>query len=195
MSKQSKPWFDSQHGWWVTWFGGKRTNLAKGKKSKRAAQERLDELRVQSRLDPAPGSEQTVASVIETYQSYANNRLAKSTVAVRRPYLESFAGFTGWRLIRESTPLHMERWLDEHPVWKSDWTRRAIAVCAQALHAARRLSKLDSRVLRQPLLETSLPFPRGSNDLISEMAISESPCRQIRQDGEQSVGYRKTDLL
>ena len=33
---------------------------------------------------------------------------------------------------------------------------------------------------------------RLSNDLISEMAISESPCREIKQNGEQSVGCCKT---
>ena len=38
-------------------------------------------------------------------------------------------------------------------------------------------------------------FRRLSNDLISEMAISESPCREIRQNGEQSVGLSKNERL
>ena len=36
-------------------------------------------------------------------------------------------------------------------------------------------------------------FRRLSNDLISEIAISESPCREIRQNGEQAVRCCKTN--
>ena len=37
-------------------------------------------------------------------------------------------------------------------------------------------------------------FRRLCNDLISEMAISESPCREIRPNGEQSGGCCKTNV-
>jgi integrase/recombinase XerC len=123
MSKIAKPWFNHERGWWMTWLGGRKLKLAPGRKNKKAAQDRLEELKVQARLNPAPGADQTVASVIETYQSYSNSRLAGSTVAVRSPYLQSFAEAHGFRPIRECTPLHMEQWLDEHPQWKSDWTK------------------------------------------------------------------------
>ena len=44
----------------------------------------------------------------------------------------------------------------------------------------------------QPLLKTSFPLAL-SNDLIPEMAISEPPCREIRQNGERSVGVSKNE--
>jgi integrase len=121
--KTAKPWYYKSRGWWMAWIGGRKVKLAKGGKNKKAAQDRLEDLRVQARANPSPGCEQTVASVIETYQSYAEKRLAGSTIAVRFPYLQSFAEAHGWRLIRSCTPLHMEQWLDEHPEWKSDWTK------------------------------------------------------------------------
>jgi hypothetical protein len=38
-------------------------------------------------------------------------------------------------------------------------------------------------------------FRRLSSDWMSEMAISEPPCREIRQNGEQVVGCCKTKVF
>jgi hypothetical protein len=123
MSREAKPWFYKQTGWWMAWIDHRKVKLAKGKANKKAAKERLDELRVQARKNPPPGTPQRVASVIEAYQEFEGRLLAPSTMATRFPYLQSFAEACGWKAVSECTPLDMRQWLNSHPEWKSDWTR------------------------------------------------------------------------
>jgi hypothetical protein len=44
MSRQAKPWFYKQTGWWMAWIGGRKKKLAQGRANKRAARDRLEEL-------------------------------------------------------------------------------------------------------------------------------------------------------
>jgi len=126
MGRTPKPWFYRQTGWWMVWLNGKKRKLAKGRGNKKAAEKRLLELRLEASWNPEPDTpDQTVASVIETYQEFAQKRLAESTLSVRRPYLQSFAEAHGWRRICECKPYHMEAWLDEHREWASDWTKNS----------------------------------------------------------------------
>jgi integrase len=123
MSQEAKPWFYKQTGWWMAWIDGRKEKLAKGKANKKAAKDRLDELRVQARKNPPLGTPQTIASVIETYQKFEGGRLAPSTMVTRAPFLQSFAEARGWKAVSECTPLDMRQWLNSHPEWKSDWTK------------------------------------------------------------------------
>ena len=124
MARTAKPWFNRQRDCWMVWFNGQRVKLAEGRKNKKAAQDRYDELRFEAARNPHPDSgNATVASIIERYQSFAEKRLAEGTKASRWPYLQSFAETHGWRLISEARPDHMQQWLDSHPEWESDWTK------------------------------------------------------------------------
>jgi hypothetical protein len=108
----------------MSWFDGKRVKLAEGRGNKKAAQNRLDELRFEAAHNPHPdSSEPTVAAIIERYQGFAEKRIAATTLASRKPYLQSFAEETGWRKVSDCRPDHMETWLDRHPEWESDWTK------------------------------------------------------------------------
>jgi integrase len=119
MARNAKPWF--YRGWWMVWLGGRRCKLAEGKHNKKQAELKLLELRLEAAKNPhSDDPEQTVASVIDTYQGFAHKRLAASTNATRDPYLQSFAESHGWRNIRDCKPHHMEAWVDAHPGWKSD---------------------------------------------------------------------------
>jgi integrase len=126
MARSAKPWFNRQKDCWMSWLNGKRVKLAEGKRNKKAAQDRFDELRFEAVHNPHPDSaEPTVASVIERYSEFAEKRIAASTLATRKPYLQSFAEEAGWRKIADCRPDHMESWLDKHPEWESDWTKNA----------------------------------------------------------------------
>jgi integrase len=133
MARTAKPWFNKQKNCWMVWLDGKRVKLAEGKKNKKAATDRYDELRFQASHNPHPDDPgQTVASVIDTYQGFARERLAGSTVTSRDPYLQSFAEAHGWRTIADCKPLHMEQWLLDHPEWMSDWTKSSALRNVQA---------------------------------------------------------------
>lgn len=132
MARTAKPWFNGQKNCWMVWLNGKRVRLADGKKNKKAAQDRYDELRYEAARNPHPDSGSvTVASIIERYQSFADTRLAKTTKASRWPYLQSFAEAHGWRSITDARPDHMQTWLDQHPEWESDWTKHSALFSVQ----------------------------------------------------------------
>jgi integrase len=124
MPRQAKSWFDKQTGWWTVWLNGKRVRLAEGRKNRRAAREKLQDLQHQARANPLPAcGEQTVASVIEAYLAHATGRIADSTLAVRKPYLQSFAEHCGPQTMPQCSPEDLEAWLELHPEWVSDWTK------------------------------------------------------------------------
>ena len=126
MARTAKPWYYQQTGWWMAWIDGKKVKLAQGKKSRKAAQDRLDELRYEAAHNPCPeNSQQTVASVIERYIEVVFPRLAKGTTDCRTGYLQDFAEAHGWRLVSACRKDHMQQWLQSHPTWASDWTKRS----------------------------------------------------------------------
>jgi integrase/recombinase XerD len=133
MARTAKPWFNGQKNCWMVWFNGRRVRLAEGKKNKKAAQDRYDELRFEAAHNPHPDCGRvTVASIIERYQGFADNRLAASTKAGRWPYLQSFAEAHGWRSLTDARPDHIQEWVDHHPEWESDWTKRSALASVQA---------------------------------------------------------------
>jgi hypothetical protein len=68
MARTAKPWFNQQKNCWMVWHAGKRAKLAEGRKNKKAATDRYDELRFQASHNPHPDEPgQTVASVIDAY--------------------------------------------------------------------------------------------------------------------------------
>lgn len=159
MGRTAKPWFYRQTGWWMVWLNGRKVKLAEGKKNKKAAEQRLLELRFDASRNPGPDSpNQTVASVIETYQGFAKKRLAQGTIQVRWQYLQSFAECHGWRRIIESKPHHMEAWLDGHPEWQSDWTKCSAVLNVQvAFNWAARNGMIDRNPFKGVTHRPGLP--------------------------------------
>jgi hypothetical protein len=79
MARTAKPWFNGQKNCWMVWFNGRRVRLVDGKKNRKAAHDRYDELRFEAAHNPHPDSGRvTVASIIERYRAFADNRLAAS---------------------------------------------------------------------------------------------------------------------
>ena len=125
MARSAKPWFYARTGWWTAWIGGKRVALAEGKKSKKAAEDRLKDLQYLARHNPHPDDEdQTVASVIERYMAVVFPSLSEETRKARANYLQDFAEAHGNRRLPAARKDHLQEWLLAHPEWKSDWTKR-----------------------------------------------------------------------
>jgi len=125
MARSAKPWFYARTGWWTAWVDGKRVALAEGKKSKKAAEDRLKDLQYLARHNPHPDDEdQTVASVIERYMAVVFPSLSEETRKARANYLQDFAEAHGNRRLPAARKDHLQEWLLAHPEWKSDWTKR-----------------------------------------------------------------------
>ncbi|HWB08638.1 MAG TPA: hypothetical protein VG826_05420 [Pirellulales bacterium] len=52
MARTTKLRFNRQRDCWMVWLGGTRVKLAEGKKNKKAAQDRYDELRFEAARNP-----------------------------------------------------------------------------------------------------------------------------------------------
>jgi integrase len=136
MARKSRPWFNAERHCWMVWLGGKKRFLCaadrKTKKPPKEALDRLEDLLFEARRNPAPEQKgQTVASVIERYMEVALPSLSPGTVTLRSPYLQSFAELHGFRLIEDCRPDHIEEWVNKHPQWKSDWTKRDAVMAIQ----------------------------------------------------------------
>lgn len=186
MARIARPWFYKQTGWWMVYVNGRKEKLAEGRANKKQALIRLNELQLQALTNPAPESpQQTVASVIEGYQDFASRRLAASTVAMRWPYLQSFAEKHGWRPISQCRPEHMDQWLDEHPGWKSDWTKNSAIRNVQV--AFNWAVKIGRRIKENPFAGVTHHTGEPRRDVYPEefQAI-------LRASGESAVHWKKT---
>jgi integrase len=125
MSRKRKPWYYTRLGCYYAWVNGRRTKLLRASetdKNLRKAQRILEDVSHDAKHGTLyVPSQQTVTSVIDEYLKQA--KLAASTLAMRKPYLNSFKAFNGRRRVDDCLPDHMEEWLEAHPEWVSDWTK------------------------------------------------------------------------
>jgi hypothetical protein len=137
MARESRPWYRSEDGWWMTCIGGKQVKLIHGPKNqqtKKEATERLGELLVLEHIRGKSDDRLTVAGVIGRYLDHAKHVNAPRSYYVRRRLLQQFAEAHGWRLVndRDCLPVHLEERMDEQrDRWKSDWTVGAVVNTVQ----------------------------------------------------------------
>jgi integrase len=73
-----------------------------------------------------------IGDVIDDYLSFAVLRMAPPSFEVRARYLGEFREAIGVLAVSEAKPLHLIRWLNAHPQWRSDWTKNSIVHYVQA---------------------------------------------------------------
>ncbi len=133
MPREPKPWFRRQTGWWMVQLEGRQIKLVKGRANRKDALARYHALMAQQAANPPVASDQhTVASIIDRYLIFAEQKLAADTLALRTRYLQMFAESEGWRPLAACLPLHLEEWLSANEAhWSSDWTRKTVVAAVQ----------------------------------------------------------------
>lgn len=196
MSRNAKPWYNRERGWWMVYWNGRKVRLVQGKPDKpteKLACDRLADLRYEARHNPAPDTaEPTVASIIEAYQESARRRLAKSTLEAARPYLQSFAEVHGWRKVKEASPDHLDSWLYSHPEWVSDWTKN---LAVRQVQAAFNWAKGKARLIRQnPFQGFTHPVGLPRRDMTAhefQRILRATPNRQHRKRPSPGARFRQ----
>lgn len=95
-----------------------------------------------------------IAEVIELYLRHARAELAPLAFEGRKQVLDDFKAQFGAVRLDEAKGYHLQLWLDGHPDWKSNWTRkRCIAGVNRAMNWAVKLGLLD----RNPFRGVSAP--------------------------------------
>ncbi|MBX3451759.1 MAG: site-specific integrase [Planctomycetaceae bacterium] len=134
MARSAKPWFCKQTGWWKVYVSGKKVPLAKGRSNLKVAKEALLDIQRLALRNPSPDSaDQTVLSVIERYMEVRFVNFSENAKKLRTGYLQSFAERHGWRRVEDCRPDHLEEWLNKHPEWASDWTKRDAVAAIKAV--------------------------------------------------------------
>ena len=102
MPRPNKPWLRKDTGVWYATIGGKRVELARGKKNKKAAHEKFHEL-MAGRLRPAEADNARVADIVEEFLAFAERRYAPDTYRNYRFYCQKFAEACGHKTFAPST--------------------------------------------------------------------------------------------
>lgn len=142
MPREPKAWFNKQTGWWSTDIAGKRHKLVPGKfgderrktPTKEAA-EALARLLAECTLNPtveAGPAVQTVPSVIDEYLDVACRDNEARTFKEKKALLNRFARRFRAKRAVDLIPLDLEKWLGEHPEWKSDDYRAKVCTTVHA---------------------------------------------------------------
>lgn len=142
MPREPKAWFNKQTGWWSTDIARKRYKLVEGKPGDerrktppKAAVEALSKLLEQCALNPsvdAGPAIQTVPSVIDEYLELGCRDNETRTFTEKKALLNRFANRFRDRRAVDLIPLDLEKWLAEHPEWKSDDYRAKVCATVHA---------------------------------------------------------------
>jgi integrase len=142
MPREPKAWFNKQTRWWSTDIAGKRHKLVPGKpgdeRRKTPTQdaiEALSKLLGECALNPTVESGpavQTVPSIIDEYLEVGCRDNEPRTFTEKKALLNRFAKRYRDKRAVDLIPLDLERWLGEHPEWKSDDYRAKVCTTVHA---------------------------------------------------------------
>jgi integrase len=153
-----KPFFREFDGWWYAQVraGGKRkqVKLVKGRENEAQAWKQFHRLMAQDpSLLPEPSSLK-VASVCDLFLCHAEKHNEPRTFEWYKKYLQSFCESFGSLGALDVKPLHVTRWLDAHPGWKS--SRRCAVVCVKRAY---NWAESEGLLTGNPLKRVKKPAP------------------------------------
>ena len=134
MSRPRKPWYRKDRKAWYVEIDGQQRKLADGPKdgpTKALAEAEYHRLMAERPASPtaAGGQSPTVASLVDAFLDHSVKRDAPSTFYERKLYLQDFCSHYGPQLVRDCKPWHLSKWVDDHPTWKSGWTKHYAMRC------------------------------------------------------------------
>lgn len=117
MARSPQPWWNEQKGVWCSDVGGKRRTLARGRKNKKQAVEKLRALVEEQRLLADVNGAITVAGLCERFLEDADKNLEAKTYRIYRYGCQKFVDQFGRRLAHTITPVDIgsfSAWLKKH---------------------------------------------------------------------------------
>lgn len=161
-----KPWYRSGRDAWYAQIDGKQVMLAKGKKARREAMERLRELTAPGKA-PVRTASLPIGEVCELYMRHAAANLAPTTAYFYRVKLKSFAAYCGGDLVSDATPKLVTGWLDSQKAWGPSTRSSGIAAVKRAFRWARR----EGHTKVDPFADIDKPGIRARDHMLSEAQV------------------------
>src|SRR5262249_4522790 len=140
-----KPFFRAPRGLWYVQLDGKQINLGPDRD---AAFALYHELMARPRPSRRPVVGDSVLAILDAFLDWCQLHRALRTYEWYRDYLQSFASSVPRDLtIDRPRPIHVQRWVDSHPGWKTG-KRGAIVAVQRAFNWAAKMGLIESNPIR-----------------------------------------------
>ena len=174
----SKPWFRSFDGWWYTHqtVNGqrKKVRLVKGKKEKRAAKDKLEEL-IRTSAEVVVSGE-SVVSVLDTFLDWCQKNRSEATYFIYNHHLSSFGRFIGVGLtVSDLKPKQLTAWLDSE-----DWSDSTKAGAIQTVRTAFRWLTNEGHIRFNPVASA-----RGPSKTRREVILSDDEFNNVLKNSRK----------
>ncbi len=150
-----KPWYRKQTDTWCVCFHGKQVPLAKGKRSKREAEEafhRLMSMSPATSASPtADGRSLEVVVLLDQYLDWVQQNL--DCYEWHRRFIQEFASACGGLTVGDLKPIHVTNWLAKKKTWGPTTRNRVIGEVKRAFNWAIEQGLIESspiKSLRKP---------------------------------------------
>lgn len=163
-------------GWYAT-IKGKRTKLCdesgrplKGEQQREQAE--LAVARLKLNLEPVPrGDAVLVAHVVDAYLAYVERQCSARFLEHSTWALSDFCAYCGGLPVSELKKRHVRDWVDTHPGWKSDNTKRDMMAIVMAAfnHAVKEAELIEA----SPISDLKKPVGFARVTLFKEEEIQE----------------------
>jgi len=154
--RSPKPWYRTQNDTWYVCLGGKQIPLAKGKRSKREADEAFHRLMASRDGHAAPvgnasnptddGSQILVAVLADQFLDWVHLNL--NCYDWCRQFLQQFATACGHLSVSELKPFHVSQWLATKSTWGPSTRCRVIGLLKQVFNWGIEQGLISSNPLR-----------------------------------------------
>lgn len=164
MARRPKPWYWKERKSWYVTINGQRHNLGTEKK------EAFEEFHKLMASPQARLKEESVAAVLDDFQTWTIENRAKRTADRYKDFLQAFIAYApakdqamGLLRVGELHAGHVTTWLNSHPTWNSTTKRNAITALQRAFNWAVKNRGLD----RNPIKGMEKPEAKRRNTVVT----------------------------
>ncbi len=143
-----KPWYRASKDAWYVEIGGRPTRLAKGHGNEKAAIDAFYKIMANGSGRLPDADTLRVATICDLFLDHSQKHHVPDTYFYYRHFLQDFCDLYGTLRVQDLKPLHVSRWLDNHPTWKAG-RRGAVISIKRAFNWAEGEGLLVSSPLRK----------------------------------------------
>lgn len=147
--RSRKPWYRKQTDAWYVTIDGTQHCLATGKKNKKEADLEFHRLMTERGILPKSLKRCSVKTIIDLFLEWSKTHHEPETAKLHCAFLTDFSSFSDYSSLTTDhiLPLHVTRWVDARPTWKSK--RAAIASVKRLFSWAEQEGLLKENHLRR----------------------------------------------
>lgn len=145
MPQYPKPFFRASRALWYVQLEGRQLNLGPDRDE---AFRRYHELMARRREAPVPIRGESVVAILDAFLGWCSKHRAHRSYLWYRDYLQSFvSSIPDGLVIAELKPIHVQRWVDAQPGWKTG-KRGAIVAVQRACNWAAKMGLIAENPVR-----------------------------------------------